>query len=73
MGLARFPDADTLVKGLEPCLSGVFKTEDGIQIVQKNVLPSGTPVSFLGSASVIAHAMYVKSQAEMRAATRPGL
>ena len=72
MGLARFPDADTLVKGLEPCLSGVFKTEDGIQIVQKNVLPSGTPVSFLGSASVIAHAMYVKSQAEMRAATRPG-
>ena len=64
-GLAKVPDVGTMTNGLEPCLTGVFKTEDGFQIVQQNVLPSGTPPSFLGFAAVIANALSVQSKLQI--------
>ena len=59
MGFARFPDEATLVNGLQPNLNALFKREDGIEIVQKHVMPVGNPVSFFGFAGVTAQALEV--------------
>jgi len=55
----RLPDEATMANGVEPNLNALFKCEDGIEIVQKHVMPVGNPVSFLGFAGVTARMLDV--------------
>ena len=59
MGFAEFPDQKTMANGLKPNLNAMFKREDGIEVIQKHVLPMGNPVSFLGFAGVTAEMLRV--------------
>ena len=56
---ARFPNEATLVNGLQPNLNALFTREDGIEIVQKHVMPVGNPVSFFGFAGATAQVLGV--------------
>ena len=48
-----------MVNGLQPNLNALFKREDGIEIVQKHVMPVGNPVSFFGFAGATAQVLGV--------------
>jgi len=57
MGFAKVPNQATLENGLEPNLNAIFKREDGVEILQKHVMPSGNPISFVGFAGVISQTL----------------
>lgn len=41
------PDIDTLVNGIEPSITGVYRTPKGFQMYQQQVQPGGSPVATL--------------------------
>jgi prepilin-type processing-associated H-X9-DG protein len=58
------PPLEVLKKDMKPCLSAMYQTESGFEVVQRQTYPGGSPLNTLAAAAILALPSAAESIAE---------